>query len=307
MEKYDTSKFRGIFVALNSLFDEDDNVNVESVKKLVRRYCETGISGVYVCGSSGEGFLMSTQERKLLLEAVVEEVKDELIIIAHVGAASTREAVELAKHAEKVGADAISAVPSVYYRLPEASIERHWSEISDSVDLPFIIYNVPQMTGYNLSLDLFKKMAAKDRVVGIKNTSEAGWQIERFKTLGGENFVVFNGPDEQYLGGRLMGADAGIGGTYGCMPELYVYLEKLIRDGNMEKAKIWQKRINECIFALLACPSLYGATKAVIYHRYGIETGNPRLPMLPVDRNGKQVAEIVSMIEKYVSMAMTQE
>ena len=193
-----------------------------------------------------------------------------MTVIAHIGATATRDAVELAKHAESVGVDAVSSVPSVYYRLPEESIEMNWDAISDAVDVPFIIYNIPQLTGYNLSDNLFKKMMAKPKVIGIKNTSEAGWQMERFRTLAGKDIVLFNGPDEQYLGGRVMGADAGIGGTYGCMPELYVHLESLIREGKMEEAMVWQKRINECIFALLKCPSLYGASKAVIKIRYGI-------------------------------------
>lgn len=299
---YETSKFKGIFVAFNSLFDENDRVNTDSVKKLARQYKNAGVTGLYLCGSTGEGMLMSVDERKQLTEAVMQEVGGELVIIVHVGSAATRDAVQLASHAQSAGADAISAVPSVYYRLPEESIKLNWNMITEGADLPFFIYNIPELTGYDLSLSLFMQMLENPKVCGIKNSSDSSWQIERFKTLGGENFIVFNGPDEQYLGGRMMGADSGIGGTYGAMPELYVHLEKLIRSGNMQEAKLWQKRINECIFALLACPSLYGASKCVIKRRYGIECGQPRKPMLEVDPNSEQILKLTELINGYVAM-----
>ncbi|MCQ2462896.1 MAG: dihydrodipicolinate synthase family protein [Clostridia bacterium] len=299
---YDTSKFRGIFVAFNSLFDSEDKVYISSIKKLVRKYRETGVTGLYLCGSTGEGIMMSVEERKQLTEAVMEEVGGEMVIIVHVGACATKDAVELAKHTQQVGADAVSAVPSIYYRLPEESIKLNWDMISEAADLPFFIYNIPALTGYNLTLDLFKKMLQNPRVCGIKNSSDSSWQIERFKTIGGKDFVVFNGPDEQYLGGRMLGADAGIGGTYGAMPELYVHLESLIQKGDMKNARIWQQRINECIFALLDCPSLYGASKGVIFHRYSIDCGQPRKPLLPVDPNSEKVLHATKLIENYVSM-----
>ena len=225
-----------------------------------------------------------------------------MFLIVHVGSASTKEACELAKHAEEIGADAISAVPSVYYRLPEASIALHWNTITEAADLPFIIYNIPALTGYDLSYNLFKKMCENEKVIGIKNSSDSTCQIERFSQLGGKDFVVFNGPDEQFLAGRLMGAKAGIGGTYGTMPELFVHINKLIEKGDIEKAKVWQNRINECIFDLLSCPSLYGASKAVMTIRYGIDCGKPRLPFLPLEDKEKAQA-IADKIDAYVAMA----
>lgn len=299
--KYNTEKFKGVAVALNSLYDENDNINKEAVKALVRKYKELGVNGIYACGSTGEGFLLSTEERKQLAEAVKEITGDEMYLIVHVGSASTKESIELAKHAESIGADAISAVPSVYYRLPEESIALHWNTITEAVDLPFIIYNIPQLTGYDLSYNLFKRMCNNEKVIGIKNSSDSTCQIERFSQLGGKDFVVFNGPDEQFLAGRLMGAKAGIGGTYGTMPELFVHLNKLIECRDIENAKIWQNRINDCIFDLLSCPSLYGASKAVMSLRFGIDCGKPRLPFLPITDNEK-AKEIADKINSYVAM-----
>ena len=300
--KFSTEKYRGVFVALNALYDENDNINTAAVKALVKKYKEIGVNGIYACGSTGEGFLLNAEERKQVAECVKEAAGDDMVLIVHVGSASTKESIELARHAEKIGADAISAVPSVYYRLPEESIALHWNTITEAVEMPFIIYNIPQLTGYDLSYSLFKRMIKNEKVIGIKNSSDSTCQIERFSQLGGKDFVVFNGPDEQFLAGRLMGAKAGIGGTYGTMPELFLHLNSLIEKGDIEGAKIWQNRINECIFDLLACPSLYGASKAVITRRFGIDAGRPRLPFLPLDASDERAVAIADKINGYVAL-----
>lgn len=293
-------KFKGVFVALNAIFDENDCVDLETTKKLVKIYREKGVKGVYVCGSTGEGFLLSTEERMQVAEAVKQAAGDDFTVIVHVGCAGSKESIRLAKHAEKIGVDAISAVPSVYYHLPPKSVEMHWNAIIDSTDLPFIIYNIPQLTAFHLPYDLFERMAKNPKVIGIKNSEEPVFNMERFRTIAGDDFIIFNGSDEQFLGGRLMGADAGIGGTYGTMPELFVALDKYICDGEIEKAKALQYKINEIIFDLLACDSLYGAAKQVISVRFNVNAGQPRCPFLPVARDEKIYA-IVDKIEKAVA------
>ena len=290
-------KFKGIFVALNTIYDENDEINVSEIQKLVKVYESKGVKGVYVCGSTGEGFLLSTEERMQVVEAVKEVASDDFTIIVHVGCAGTKESIKLAKHAEKVGVDAVSAVPSVYYHLSPASVEKHWNGIIDSTDLPFIIYNIPQLTSFNLPLDLFERMAKNPKVIGIKNSEEPVFNMERYRTVAGDDFIIFNGSDEQMLGGRLMGANAGIGGTYGTMPELFVALDNMINENRIEEAKVLHYKI---IFDLLKLPSLYGAAKNVISQRFGVNAGVPRSPFLPVD-NDEKITAIVNKIEKYVS------
>lgn len=295
----DISKFEGVFVALNAIYDKDDQVNLEAMEQLVKIYKSKGVKGVYVCGSTGEGFLLNSFERMLIADAVKKAAGDDFTVIVHVGCASTKESIELARHAEMIGADAVSAVPSVYYRLPAASVEKHWNGIIDSTNLPFIIYNIPQLTGFNLPMDLFKRMADNPKVIGIKNSEEPVYNMERFRTVAGDDFVIFNGSDEQFLGGRLMGANAGIGGTYGTMPELFVELDRLIRINEINKAKALQYKINDVIFDLLSCASLYGAAKQVIKLRFGVDAGQPRSPFLEVECDNK-VKAIAEKIEKYV-------
>ncbi len=295
---YNKEDLKGIFIAFYACFDKENNISKETTKKLARFYADKGVKGLYVGGSSGEGFLLTVDERKQMLEAVMEEVGQELKIIVHVGAAATRDSIELSKHAEKVGAYALSAVPSVYYGLPERSIELHWKNIMDSADLPFIIYNIPQTTGYSLSNNLLKKMLTYPKVVGIKNSSMSTFDIQRFKAIGGEDLLVFNGPDEQYISGRIMGADSGIGGTYGVMPELFLKAEKYFSSGNIKKAQELQFVINDIIVDLLSFPSLYGAAKEIVKMR-GIDIGTTRLPLEPVDE--QDMPKIKALYEKIMN------
>lgn len=99
--KYDTSIYRGVFCALNAIYDENDNINTDAIKALVTKYKQLGVNGIYACGSTGEGFLLSTEERMQVAEAVKEAAGDDMAVIVHVGAASTKEACILAHHAEK--------------------------------------------------------------------------------------------------------------------------------------------------------------------------------------------------------------
>ena len=228
MTKYAVNRFRNVTIALNTPFDAKGEISLAATRNFVQYQYTKGVRSLYVCGSTGEGFLLSIPERKQILEAVVSAAPEDMTIIVHVGTAATREAVDLAAHAAETGAHATSAVPCVYYRPGEESIYRHWTAITEAADLPFFIYNIPQLTGYSLSMPMFRRMLQNERVAGIKCSSESVQDIMHFKEEGGKDFIVFNGPDEQYLAGRIMGADAGIGGTYAAMPELYLKLENLI-------------------------------------------------------------------------------
>lgn len=299
--EYNLEKFKGVFVAMYSAYDDNGNVDRERVKKLARYYAEKKVKGLYVGGSSGEGVLQSEEERKQVLEAVMEEVKGEMTIIAHVGANSTQESVRLAKHAEMSGVDAISSIPAVYYRLSPDSVKTHWQEMIDSTELPFIIYHIPQTTGFNLPMSLFQEMANQKKVIGIKCSSESTFEMQQFKYLGGDDFVVFNGPDEQFLAGRAIGADSGIGGTYGVMPELFMKIDEHIENSELKKARKLQNEVNEIIKGLLSVGSLYGACKYILELR-GVETGIPRLPLLSLDENGKgKMKELNEKILKLIS------
>jgi N-acetylneuraminate lyase len=302
-EQMTLEKFRGgVFPAFYACYDDQGEVSEERTKDLCHYLYEKGINGLYVSGSSGESIYQNLEERKATLKYVAEALKGKLTLIAHVGAPSTRESVSLAKYAEELGYDALSAIPPIYYKLPESSIFKYWTSIMEATDLPFIIYNIPQTTGYNLSMNLFTKLIENKKVIGVKNSSMPTMDIERFKAKGGEDFIVFNGPDEQYVSGRLIGADSGIGGTYGAMPELFLKAEEFVASGNFEQAKKIQRDINDIIIALCSTNgSMYSAIKEVLKLN-GVNVGGVREPMEQVTGEDlNKVAEIKQQIDQAIA------
>ncbi len=300
MSKYNTDKFRHITVALNTPFKKDGSVDVDAVKAVSRYFRDKGVKQMYVCGSTGEGFLLDTEERMLVSETVVNEVGAYMNIIVHVGCPDTRHSCILAEHAEKIGAAGTSAVPCVYYRPSEESVYHHWTEITKAADLPFFIYNIPQLTGFNLSMNLFHRMLENERVAGVKCSSDPAQDVLRFKNAGGKDFIVFNGPDEQFVAGRLMGADAGIGGTYGAMPELYLKMDQLINEGQWDKAARIQAIVTPLIYRLCSFASMHGAVKGII-SLDGCPMGDPRLPFLPVALDNPELVQLYKDIKQAVA------
>ncbi|KIL40344.1 N-acetylneuraminate lyase [Gordoniibacillus kamchatkensis] len=298
----EASKFRGIIVATNSCYDADGEVSPAALKRLVRFLIGKGVRGIYLGGSTGEGLLQSVEERKRMLEAAIEECKGEIAVIAHIGAINTRDSIELAKHAEQAGADAISAVPPFYYGHSQQAVKKHWTAIMDSARLPFIIYHIPSTTGFRLSASLLREIIENPQVIGVKASSGNTYELERFKEIGGPDFLVFNGSDEQYLAGRVMGADAGIGGTYGAMPELFVRLERLYAAGRLGEAQKLQTEINGIISDMLSIPIHFGVIEGAFLRLRGLDCGSVRPPMEEVsDGMRSQVAEIHDKIMRLVA------
>lgn len=277
----DLSKYHGIIPAFYACYDEAGEISSERVKALVQYFIDKGVQGLYVNGSSGECIYQSVADRKQILEAVMEVAKGKLTIINHVACNNLKDSVELARHSEEVGVDAIAAIPPIYFRLPEYSIAAYWNGISAAApNTDFIIYNIPQLAGVSLTPSLYKEMLKNPRVVGVKNSSMPVQDIDTFVSLGGEDYVVFNGPDEQFLGGRLMGAKGGIGGTYGAMPELFLRLNQLIADKDLETARQLQATINTIIGKLVSGHGhMYAVIKEVIRINDGLDIGSVREPL----------------------------
>lgn len=274
-------KFTGVFPAFYACYDDNGNISRERASKLAEFYHSVGVKGLYVTGSSGECVFHTVEERKATLEAVMEAVGGKMTVIAHIAAPATRDSIELARHAEKLGADAIAMVPGFYYGLKVPVVRKYWCDVLDATDaIPMFIYNIPGTTnGFNLPVELLQEMLTTGRTAGVKNSSGSVQDILRFRMAGGEDIAIFNGPDEQYVAGRMMGASGGIGGTYGFMPELFLNLDALVNDGKMEKAAELQKEITAVIYETIKLGSLYAAAKDLLRLR-GLELGGVRAPFL---------------------------
>ena len=277
-------KYHGVIPAFYACYDENGKVSVERTKKLARHLVNKGVKGLYVGGSSGECIYLEKEERMLTLEAVMEEVKGECTIIAHVACNNTEESCELAAHAQKLGVDAIASIPPIYFRLPDYAIAQYWNDISAAApDTDFIIYNIPQLAGVALSVKLLKEMRKNPRVIGVKNSSMPTQDIQAFVDAGGKDFVVFNGPDEQFIAGRAIGAGGGIGGTYAAMPELFLAMDQLVKEGKFVQAQPIQHEVNGIIADLCSCHGhMYAVIKKVLEINEGLELGSVHKPMVGV-------------------------
>lgn len=304
----DTKKFRGIFPALYACYDENGKVSSDRTKALTKYLMDKGVQGLYVGGSSGECIYLSKEDRKKTLEAVMEAAGGKLVIIAHVACNNTEDSQELAAHAESLGVDAIASIPPIYFHLPEYAVAKYWNDISAAApNTDFIIYNIPQLAGISLTLSLLREMKKNPRVIGVKNSSMPVQDIQMFKAAGGEGFVVFNGPDEQFVGGRTMGADGGIGGTYAVMPELFLKADALLRTGEVEKACAVQYDIDAIIYAMCACRgNLYAVMKEILRLREGLILGGVRAPLPGLGpEDMPQVEKCAAMIDAAIERAAT--
>lgn len=165
-------KYKGIIPAFYACYDEEGNVSPERVRALTEYHIRKGVKGVYVGGSSGECIYQSVEDRKITLENVMAAAKGKLTVIAHVACNNTKDSVELAKHAESLGVDAIAAIPPIYFHLPEHAIAAYWNAMSAAApNTDFIIYNIPQLAGVALTQGLFAQMRRNPRVIGVKNSS----------------------------------------------------------------------------------------------------------------------------------------
>ena len=239
----------------------------------------------------------------MILETVMDEVGGELTVIAHVACNNTEDSRKLAAHAESLGVDAIAAIPPIYFHLPDHAVAQYWNDISAAApNTDFIIYNIPQLAGTKLTVPLYLRMLENNKVIGVKNSSESAQDIQMFKDAGGEGHVVMNGPDEQLVSGLAIGADGGIGGTYGVMPELYLAIFDAVKKGDISRARDIQNDACRIIYALCGCRgNMYAVIKKVMELRDGLYLGGVRKPLTDITEDDMpKILECVQMIDAAV-------
>ena len=300
------SKYQGIFPAFYACYDAQGNINPQTVRELTRWFIGKGVHGLYVGGSSGECIYQSKEERKTVLENVMAEAKGKITIIAHVACNNTADSQELAAHAESLGVDAIAAIPPIYFKLPPYAIAKYWNDISDAApNTDFVIYNIPQLAGVELTVPLLKEMLKNPRVAGVKNSSLLVGDIQKYKEVGtanGREFAVFNGHDGQLFSGLSIGAGGGIGATYGAMPELYVKIFQLVQAGDYPRALEVQQACCQVVDKIHAGHgNTYAMVKEILRRRDGLDCGCVRLPLADVNENDYPlVEEIIVMIRQAI-------
>ena len=283
-------KFKGVIPALLTPFDQNNNVNEKALKKLIERNIDQGVNGFYVTGSTGEAFMLTEKERRDVMRIVKETVGDRVTLIAHVGAVSTDQSIALAKYAKTLGYDAVSSVAPFYYKFSFDEIKRHYASIANACGLPLIVYNFPALSGVNISTAQLCDLMSEDYVIGLKHTSTDYFALERVKKAF-PNKLVYNGYDETYLCGLMMGCDGAIGSTFNFLSDKVIAITNAFKDGDIATAQKIQGEVNDVIEALIKTGVMSGEKEVLNMLDY--DFGDPRQPFTPVDKDGKKILKKV--------------
>jgi len=273
---------QGILPAVVTPFDAEGQFSPTAFEQLMEALFAAGVHGVYVCGQTGEGLQQAPAQRKLVAEAAVRCAPQAASVVIHVGAAALEDAAELARHAARIGATAISSLPPPGEQVPER-ILTYYRGLAEASELPLLLYYFPEITPAISNLQLLEDLLALPNVVGLKFTDFDLYRLSNFRRLG---HVVFNGRDEVLVAGLLMGASGGIGTFYNLIPELFLDVWDLSQKGDWEKAREIQGEINELITLTLRFPLLPAVKKILAWS--GIDCGE----CLPPNRKLSQDEEI---------------
>ncbi len=278
-------KFTGIMPALVTPLTSDEKINVEVLEKLINHLIDQKADGFYIGGATGEGLAIRPSERRILAEESIRILNGRKPSIIQIASTDYNEALELAKHAEFVGADAISATPPLFFAYDEDDIYNYYKGLANAVHIPLIIYYNPA-AGFTVNAKFAARAFEVDNITGIKWTSSDYFQMMLLKDMTHGEMNIINGPDEMLLMGLNAGADGGIGTTYNFMIDVIRGVWDNFRAGNIEKAREYQIRAAKIIYPLLNY-KVIPATK-VILEKMGFDVGYPSYPMKHYTNEQKQ-------------------
>ena len=269
-------KFEGIMPALITPLTEKETVNVPVLRSLIEHLIGKGADGFYIGGATGEGLALRTEERMILAEEAIATVDHRKPCIVQIASMDFSDAIALAKHAESVGADAISATPPLFFQYDDDDVYNYYKALANAVHIPMMIYFNP-----NARFDINATFAARafevDNITAIKWTSMNYYEMMKIKELTHGEMNVINGPDETLLMGLTAGADGGIGSTYNFMLDIIKNIYVNFKSGNMEAAQEYQMRADRIINELLKV-KIIPVTKVVLEEQ-GFAVGNATFPM----------------------------
>ena len=274
MSRFEMNQIKGVIPAMMTFFDKEENVDTECTRRMVEFMLEHGADGFYLTGSTGECFTMTMEERNLVVDTVIDQVKGRVPVIVHVGDIGTKKSIELAEHACRAGADAISSVPPFYWKFRAADIYDYYKDISESTPLPMVVYNI-QLAGL-MDMDLLLKLAALPNVHGLKYTARSHDEMGFIKEKLGPDFMIYSGCDEMAFSGMCSGADGIIGSFYNLFPDLYKQILKKVEESDIKGGMRLQRIADEVIFAALK----YGFPSILhnLMNWRGLDSGYSRRP-----------------------------
>lgn len=268
---------KGIFTALTVAFDEKGQLDEAGTRDIIRYNVDVQkIDGLYVNGSTGENFMLSTEEKKSIFNIVKDEVGDSVTLIGQVGSNDLNEAISLAQLATDLGYDALSAVTPYYYHFDFQEVKDYYFTIMEAVDNQMIIYLIPELAGVDINIDQFRELFAHEKIIGVKFTTGDFYLLERMRKEFPDQ-LIYAGFDEMLLPATVLGIDGAIGSTYNINGDRAKRIFTLAQQGKIKEALALQHKTNDLITALLE-NGLYQTIKQILTEK-GIEAGYCRPPM----------------------------
>lgn len=289
------TNLKGVLTALSTPFNSDDKIDVALLRRVVDRSIAGGVHGVVAAGSTGEVGTMSFDERMLLIDTVIEHTNGRVPVIAQTGATTTAEAIRLSKAAEKSGANVLMLLTPFYEPLSIDETKNYLKDVSASVSIPVMLYNIPAVTGTNLDPDTVRELATEvDNIKYIKDSS-ANWE-QALRLIHHHSDVIgtFIGWDSFIYSALVEGSAGVMAGTANVVPSEIVKVYDLVAAGDLVGARNEWKKIYPVLDFLLA--NQFIATVKSGLEIQGIPAGSPRKPTAA--STPAQVAELRKLLGK---------
>ncbi|MDW0723042.1 N-acetylneuraminate lyase [Mannheimia haemolytica] len=268
---------KGIFSALLVSFNEDGTINEKGLRQIIRHNIDKmKVDGLYVSGSTGENFMLSTEEKKEIFRIAKDEAKDEIALIAQVGSVNLKEAVELGKYATELGYDSLSAVTPFYYKFSFPEIKNFYETIIRETGNKMIVYSIPFLTGVNIGVSQFAELFENEKIIGVKFTAGDFYLLERLRKAF-PNHLIYAGFDEMMLPATVLGVDGVIGSTFNVNGIRARQIFELAQQGKIKEAFEIQNVTNDLIEGILG-NGLYQTIKGLL-ELEGVQAGYCREPM----------------------------
>ena len=277
-------KMYGVITAMTTPFDENDRVDVTALEQQVEFLISKGVNCLYPCGTTGEMFNLTIDERKLVAETVLKAAAGRVIVFIHVGAMTLKDTVCLARHAEAIGADGIGVVTPAFFGLKDKAMLRYYQQVSASVssDFPIYLYAIPQCAANDLKPEVVAELIRTcPNIVGIKYSYADMIRLKDYLNLNNGDFSVLFGADRLFLPAMVMGCGGTVSGCSGPMPEHFVKVYEAYQRGDMAEALKEQRIANE-VCEILQSGADMGIFKAALDLR-GVRGGHMRAPLIDLD------------------------
>jgi 4-hydroxy-tetrahydrodipicolinate synthase len=273
---------KGIIAAMVTPLVDGQKVNKKATQELVNFLINKGVSGILCIGGAGEFSTLTFEEKKAVLEVVIQENNGRVPVYAGTASITTAETISLTKMAENIGADAITLLAPYSIGASQAELYNHFKTIAANTRLPIMLYNHPKRTGVNLSLELVAKLAKIDNIIGIKDSSGDFTLTIDYLGLKSDKFAILEGIDTLILAGLVYGAAGSVSSTAGAVPELVVKIYNYFIQGDLQSAAEAQATLTPFrkAFSMGTFPAVLKETLNMI----GIDAGKPRLPVEELSR-----------------------